>query len=49
MFYIRLGEHQENTTERTPSKPLANPIKKWKMLGVLLISSPGVLPALHKI
>ena len=22
MFYVRLEEHQENTTRRTPSKPL---------------------------
>jgi hypothetical protein len=30
MFYVRLGERQENTTERTPSKPLYIYIYKAK-------------------
>ena len=30
MFYIRLGERQKNTIERTPSKPPLRMIKKKK-------------------
>jgi hypothetical protein len=44
MFYVRLGERQENTTGRTPSKPLANP---YKIYGNLIEDSKIVLYSLQ--